>query len=50
MYLIISHVVQLFDLEFKDVEAANFEMASDQFIIGTKGNAVLNGFVIPRKT
>lgn len=49
MYLTISHVIQLFDFEFEDVEAGDFEMESDQFIIGTKGNAVLNGSVILRK-
>ncbi|KAI1397246.1 cytochrome P450 [Hypoxylon fuscum] len=48
-YLIISRIVQSFDFEFKDAEAADFEMVSDQFVIGTKGNAVLNGLVALRK-
>ncbi|KAK6844451.1 hypothetical protein PG995_014561 [Apiospora arundinis] len=49
MYIILSQVVQCFDLKFEGVDATNFEMESDQFIIGTKGNAELNALVTLRQ-
>ncbi|KAK6825857.1 hypothetical protein PG987_013351 [Apiospora arundinis] len=45
MYIILSQVVQCFDLKFEGVDATNFEMESDQLIIGTKGNAELKALV-----
>ncbi|KAK8118193.1 uncharacterized protein PG998_006474 [Apiospora kogelbergensis] len=41
MYLIIAQTVQRFDFDFIDLDDTHFQMESDQFIIGTKGNAVL---------
>jgi cytochrome P450 len=48
MYLIIARIVQQFNFEFPGAKAEDFEMASDRFIIFTKGEAVLNAFVTPR--
>lgn len=49
MYLVVARVVQLFDFDFKDMESADFEMASnDKFIIGIKSNAAIDGLVTLR--
>ncbi|KAI5920337.1 cytochrome P450 [Camillea tinctor] len=41
MYLVIATLVQRFDFKFEGIAAADFEMESDQFIIGTKAAANL---------
>lgn len=48
MYLTIATIVQRFDFKIRDVEAADFEMESDQFIIGTKGESRMKAYVVPR--
>jgi hypothetical protein len=45
MYLNIAALVQHFDFQFEDVKATDFEMVSDQFIIGTKTRSVLKAHV-----
>ncbi|KAK8022121.1 cytochrome P450 [Apiospora rasikravindrae] len=45
MYLIIARVVPRFDVKFQGVDPTHFDMESDQFIIGTKGDAQLNALV-----
>jgi hypothetical protein len=42
MYLTVATLVQRFNFEFPTATAADFEMASDQFIIGTKAGSTLN--------
>jgi hypothetical protein len=49
MYLTLAAVAQRFDFKFEDVEAADFEMESDQFIIATKGKSILKGHVTLHK-
>ena len=49
MYVTLGTVVQQFDFKFEDVEAADFEMDSDQFIIGTKGKSILKAHVTRHK-
>jgi hypothetical protein len=45
MYLVLAALVQRFDFQFMGASAEDFECESDQFIIGTKGKAVLQAFV-----
>ncbi|EPE32163.1 Cytochrome P450 [Glarea lozoyensis ATCC 20868] len=45
IYLVLSTLVQRFDFDFKDVSGKDFECNSDQFIIGTPSNGVLNATV-----
>lgn len=49
MYLTIATIVQRFDFKIRDVEAADFEMESDQFIIGTKGESRMKAYVVLRR-
>lgn len=49
MYLVLSALVQRFDFDFQGLKADHFQFVSDQFIIGTKGQAVLEALVTPRK-
>jgi hypothetical protein len=41
MYLVVSALAQRFNFDFHGLAADHFEPESDQFIIGTKGKAVL---------
>jgi hypothetical protein len=41
IYLIIAALIQRFEFKFQDIVAADFEMETDQFIIGIKAGAVL---------
>lgn len=45
MYLVLSALVQQFDFNFDKVKPDHFDFVSDQFIIGTNGKGVLEGFV-----
>lgn len=47
MYLTIATIVQRFDLKVEGVEAADFGMESNQFIIGTKGESRMKAYVVP---
>lgn len=47
MYLTIATIAQRFDLNIQDVEAADFEMESDQFLIGTKEESRMRAYVVP---
>ncbi|KAK0621887.1 cytochrome P450 [Bombardia bombarda] len=49
LYLLVSALVYRYDFDFKDYATAkDFEMVSDQFIIGTLAKNVLNGIVYRR--
>ncbi|KAI4604035.1 hypothetical protein KJ359_000162 [Pestalotiopsis sp. 9143b] len=45
----LATVTQRFEFKFENVEAADFEMDSDQFIIGTKGKSILKAHVTPHQ-
>ncbi|KJZ71258.1 hypothetical protein HIM_09331 [Hirsutella minnesotensis 3608] len=49
MYFLVAALVQRFDFDFGNVPQNHFEFVSDQFIIGTRGKAILEGFVTHRK-
>ncbi|KJZ71985.1 hypothetical protein HIM_08665 [Hirsutella minnesotensis 3608] len=49
MYFLVSTLVQRFDFDFSNTKADHFEFVSDQFIIGTRGKAILEGLVTSRK-
>lgn len=48
MYLVLSALVQRFDMDFQGLGADHFEFISDQFIIGTKGKGVLEAVITCR--
>lgn len=50
MYLVMAALVQKFDFDFRGLTADHFEVMSDQFIINTKGKAVLEALVSLRQT
>jgi len=41
MYIAVSTLAQLFDFQFVDAKAEDFECASDQFAVGTEGKGRL---------
>jgi hypothetical protein len=49
IYLSLAKFALCFNFKFVDVEATDFVMESDQYIIGTKGKCVLKAHVIPHK-
>lgn len=49
MYLVVATIAQCFDFKLQGVEAVDFEMESDQFIIGTKGESMMKAHVVPRQ-
>lgn len=49
MYISVARLVQQFDLRFEDARAEDFELASDQFAIGTKGSGHLKATVSLRR-
>jgi len=50
MYMVVSALVQKFNFDFSRVPADHFVFESDQFIIGTKGKAVLEATVTLNKS
>lgn len=49
LYMTLAELVQRFDIDFVDAVATDFEMGSDQFIIGTRGKTTLESCVELRK-
>lgn len=49
MYLTIATIAQRFDFKIQNVEAADFEMESDQFLIGTKEESRMKAYVVSRQ-
>lgn len=45
MYLVVAALVQRFSFQFIGVKAEDFECTSDQFVIGTKGKAMLEAHI-----
>ncbi len=42
LYITLATIARHFDFEFQDIQASDFEMESDDFIIVTKNKALLN--------
>lgn len=49
MYLALAALAQRFNFQFTDAKAEDFECDSDQFVIGTKGKGLLEGYVKTRE-
>lgn len=49
LYLAVAELVQRFDFDFHGLTEDHFTIESDQFIISTKGKAVLEASVTPRE-
>ncbi|RFU78097.1 cytochrome p450 [Trichoderma arundinaceum] len=45
IYLVLAALVLKFDFDYQGATAADFEVASDEFAIGTRGKGVLNAIV-----
>lgn len=45
MYLVLAALVQIFNFQFEDSKAEDFECESDQFTIGTKGKGLLKAHI-----
>jgi hypothetical protein len=49
MYIVLAALVRRFNFQFVEAKAEDFECISDQFVIGTKGNGLLEAHVEIRK-
>lgn len=45
MYIVLAALIRRFDFQFFDTKAEDFEVVSDQFVTGIRGNGLLEAHV-----